>query len=389
MIRFMTILFSLAFASAVSAEDGAFAYQEIAPSYFLKNTVEPLEGGATRVGILRSQKEFDSFFGAAAVMIPNQKFLPENFFEENAILFFAEWGNTPWEYEIVKTEKVGATLKVFYRKSGTSSDSATYSPFFMLGVSKKLLAPDTKLETIFCSSAPIELFDGKDFSKHWYVYLMDRGVDNDPNGVFVVRNGVLHISGEEMGCITTREIYENYRLIVEYRWTGAALPPREKNARDCGVLVHSVGADGAWGKTWMYSLECNIIEGGTGDFIVVGDKSENFSITATIKPELQKNCGVYDPNGTPHTIHVGRINWFGRDPNWSDTIGFRGANDIERPVGEWNTLEVVCDGDEITNILNGVVVNHATDVKPTRGKIQIQSEYAGVEIRRITLVPIK
>ncbi len=154
--------------------------------------------------------------------------------------------------------------------------------------------------------------------------------------------------------------------------------------------MHSQGEDGAWGKTWMYSIECNIIEGGTGDFIVVGNKTDEFSITCNIKDEKSRyNCGIYDPNGKPCTINGGRIDWWGRDPNWEDKKGFRGEKDLDNPVGEWNTLEIICDGDTITNIVNGVVANRAYNVKPTKGKIQIQSEYAGLEFRRVTILPLE
>ncbi|MBQ9455935.1 MAG: DUF1080 domain-containing protein, partial [Thermoguttaceae bacterium] len=129
-----------------------------------------------------------------------------------------------------------------------------------------------------------ELFNGKDLT-NWYTFVQGQGKNNDPTGVFTVKDGKICISGEKMGCITTNEEFENYRLIVEYRFTGAAMPPRENNTRDCGILVHSQGEDGAWGKTWMYSIECNIIEGGTGDFIVVGNHTDEFSITCNIKDE--------------------------------------------------------------------------------------------------------
>ncbi|MDO4575150.1 MAG: DUF1080 domain-containing protein [Planctomycetia bacterium] len=234
-----------------------------------------------------------------------------------------------------------------------------------------------------------ELFNGKNLDG-WYTFLKDRGTHNDPNGVFTVRNDLLHISGQEFGCITTQKEFSNYKLTLEYRWTGKTQPPRVKNARDCGVLVHSVGDDGSWHGTWIPSIECNIIEGGTGDFIVVGDGTENFSISTPCKPEKQKNCGVFDPTekGERLTIHSGRINWFDRDPNWTDTVGFRGSKDLEKPLGQWNTLVVIADGDTLVNILNGTVVNKAYNVRPTAGKIQIQSEAAGIEFRSIRLEPL-
>ncbi|MDO4551251.1 MAG: hypothetical protein Q4C96_08385 [Planctomycetia bacterium] len=148
MSRILTILFLITLSSSVFATEEILPYQEIPESYFLKNTVTPQENSSSRTGILRTQKEFDTFFGPAAVMNPNQKFLPENFFEKNAILFFAQWGNTPWEYEIVKATKNGTAIKILYRRTGTPCETATFSPFFMLGVSKELLTPDTRLEVV-------------------------------------------------------------------------------------------------------------------------------------------------------------------------------------------------------------------------------------------------
>ncbi len=236
--------------------------------------------------------------------------------------------------------------------------------------------------------APIQLLCGN-ITDHFYTYIRDRGRDSDPKQVFTVQDGSLRISGEEWGCITTKEEYENYRLIAEFKWGERAFAPREDRARDCGILVHSVGEDGAYGNVWMRSIECQIIEGGTGDFIVVGDDTENFAITCPVAPEKVADCHVYQPGGELATIHGGRVNWWGRDPEWKDVKGFRGAKDVEKPVGEWNRMECIVKGDEITIILNGVEVNHAQNVKPRRGKIQVQSEAAEIFFRKIELVPLK
>jgi len=233
----------------------------------------------------------------------------------------------------------------------------------------------------------IRLFNGKDLSS-FYTFLKDRGRDTDPNKVFTVKDGVLRISGEDWGCITTNEEFENYRLTVEFKWGEKTWGSREHAARDSGVLVHSVGEDGGYSGTWMHSIEVQMIEGGTGDFIVVGDKSENFAITCPVEDRPEGGPLVYQPGGKEVTIHSGRVDWFGRDPGWKDEKGFRGAKDVEKPVGEWNTLEIIAQGDTITNILNGVTVNSCTNAKPTRGRIQIQSEGAELFVRRVDLQPL-
>jgi hypothetical protein len=243
------------------------------------------------------------------------------------------------------------------------------------------ISPEKKDKTI-------SLFNGEDL-KGWYTFLKGRGRDNDPKKVFTVQNKMIRISGEEWGCITTDKEYENYKLVVEFKWGGKTFAPRENNARDCGVLVHSVGPDGAHDSTWMNSIECQVIEGGTGDFIVVGDGTEKFSLTSTVAPEQQNGTYVFKPGGAPATIHGGRINWYARDPQWKDVKDFRGAKDIEKPVGQWNRMECIVKGDEITIYLNGTLVNHGTNAKPSKGRIQIQSESAEILFRKVELTPLK
>jgi hypothetical protein len=235
--------------------------------------------------------------------------------------------------------------------------------------------------------AQVQLFDGHSLNG-WYTFLQDRGRDTDPKKVFTVANGMIRISGEEWGCITTHAEFENYKILLEYKWGELTHEPRLENARDCGLLLHSRGEDGGSQGIWMHSIECQMIEGGTGDFIVVGDGSEAFQITCNVQTDPHGNHFYAREGGHPLTISGGRINWWGRDPEWQDVLGFRGRQDVEKPVGEWNVLECVAAGDEITVKLNGILLNKATAVKPAKGRIQIQSEAAEVFIRRVELTPI-
>ena len=232
--------------------------------------------------------------------------------------------------------------------------------------------------------AEVQLFNGRNLDG-WYTFIKGKGKNNDPDKVFTVQNGMIRISGEEFGCITTIDEFENYKLVVEFKWGDLTYSPRADKARDSGLLLHSVGEDGASSQTWMYSIECQIIEGGTGDFIVVGDGSKNFSLTCPVAAEKQGGSYLFQPSGNTVTINNGRINWFGRDPEWKDTKGFRGAKDIEKPVGKWNKIECIVKGKEISIFLNGTLVNQAVDVLPQKGRIQIQSEGAEIFFKRVSL----
>jgi len=239
----------------------------------------------------------------------------------------------------------------------------------------------------------IHLFNGQNLDG-WYTFLKDRGRNNDPENVFTVQDGVIHISGKEMGSIITNEEYGNYKLLVEYKWDkndkNLESPSTLKGvARDGGVLLNSVGKDGGYSGIWMHSIEVNIIEGGTGDFIVVGDGTDRFSLTAHVSSEKQGSSYIYQPGSDNQvTIRSGRINWRGRDPNWENVRGFRGKDDVDNPVGEWNKLECFVLGGEISVFLNGILVNKAIDVSPSQGHIQIQSEAAPMFVRRVDLTPL-
>ncbi|HET6572224.1 MAG TPA: DUF1080 domain-containing protein [Fimbriiglobus sp.] len=252
-------------------------------------------------------------------------------------------------------------------------------------------------------AATVPLFNGKDLT-NFYTWLGAAkkgapllGKNNDPKKVFTVveEDGrpAIRVSGEVLGGFTTAREYANYKLVVEFKWGHKAWPPRDKSARDSGVLVHCVGPDGAHGGFWMESIECQMIEGGTGDFIVVsGKKTVGPRITCTVedRPTGPKGAkqAYYTEGGTKREFRGGRVNWWGRDPMWQDKLGFRGKENVEKPAGEWNRYEITCAGDTITSVLNGKVVNKATNVVPAKGKIIFQSEDAEVFFRTIDLTPL-
>ncbi|MBM3288954.1 MAG: DUF1080 domain-containing protein, partial [Candidatus Hydrogenedentes bacterium] len=234
----------------------------------------------------------------------------------------------------------------------------------------------------------VQLFNGKDLS-NFYTFIKDRGKNIDPKQVFTVKDGVIRISGEEWGCITSNDEFGDYELTVEFKWGEKTWGDREKAARDSGVLVHSMGEDGGYSGIWMHGIEIQMIEGGTGDLLVVGDESKAFELTCPTAEVTEGTPHVYRQGGKPHTINKGRIDWWGRDPGWTDTINFRGKQDVEKPHGEWNTIHVVARGSTLRVELNGVLVNEALDVKPAKGRLQVQSEGAEVFVRKIELTPIR
>jgi hypothetical protein len=258
---------------------------------------------------------------------------------------------------------------------------------------------DSAPQTAIRPDQTIHLFDGKSLAP-FYTWLVDDHRE-DPLRVFSVVDHVdgapaIRVSGERWGGLVTRESYRDYRLVVEFRWGLATWGERRNASRDSGILIHGQGHDGNTGSdgngAWMRSVEAQIIEGGVGDIILVGgfeDRGPRLTPRLTVRASKDRDGeAVFDPGAEAGEFESGRINWFGRDVDWQDRLGFRGKQDVESPYGEWTRLEVIADGDRVTNVVNGKVVNEGTRSSLTEGRILVQSEGAEIYFRRIDLEPL-
>jgi len=195
------------------------------------------------------------------------------------------------------------------------------------------------------------LFNGKDLSG-WYSFLKLKGKDNDSNRVFTVNDGLLHITGQEFGYIVTERSFTDFHLVAEFKWGEKKYPPREKVVRDNGICYYVVASD----KVWPRSVECQVQEGDCGDFWLID------SVTAVVDGVQQ---------GPTKNTRVTK------------------KKDNEKPTGEWNRIEIIAAKGKCTHIVNGVVVNEATDVSLRNGRILIQSEGAEIYYRKIEIMELK
>ncbi len=247
-------------------------------------------------------------------------------------------------------------------------------------------------------SEAVQLFDGKSLD-NFYTWLAETGRE-DLNRVFSVVESIdgapaIRVSGQGFGGFITEKKYKNYHLVVEFKWGLLKWGTRKNSSRDSGVLVHCQGPDGNTGKDfkgpWMHSVETQIIEGGIADIIMVAGWDANgnplnSSLTSTVVKD-RNGANVYSPDGETVTMNSGRVNW-SRDPNWDRRQGFVGNNNDDEPGSEWIRLEVICDGNTITNKVNGEVLSKAWDSSLTEGKILFQTEGAEIYFRKIELRPI-
>jgi hypothetical protein len=247
--------------------------------------------------------------------------------------------------------------------------------------------------------AKLQLFNGTNLAG-FYTWLVDTR-RADPRHVFSAIDGMIRISGDGLGYLSTKQEYQDYHLIAEFKWgrTNWAWGDRIHAARDSGIFLHSSGPDGNshdGNGAFKAALECQIFQGATGDLLLI--RGTNFDgsliaprVTAEVATQRDRDgWPFWQRAGKPEKIaRWGRLNWFAKDPSWKDELDFRGPRDVEKPYGQWNRIECICDHDRIRVILNDTVVNEAFEVSPRSGKILLQCEGSEIFFRRFELHPLK
>ena len=135
--------------------------------------------------------------------------------------------------------------------------------------------------------------------------------------------------------------------------------------------------------------------GATGDFLLIrGTESDGSLLAPRLTAEVAPGKDAdgwftWQRGGRGQTVERwGRVNWHSKSRDWRDATDYRGEHDVEKPYGEWNRLECICEGARITVVLNGTTVNEAFDVWPREGRILLQCEGSEIFFRRLELWPL-
>jgi hypothetical protein len=156
-------------------------------------------------------------------------------------------------------------------------------------------------------------------------------------------DGTIALAGTPSGYVATRAIYSDYRLHVEWRWPG--------KAGNGGVLLHV--ASGPKDGVWPLSQQVQTKHGFAGDVLPMAGAAFSEPLTST--------------------------------PGAAPAIRARMAADSERPVGEWNSMDVTCRDGAITVAINGVPQNRVTAASPRAGRIAFQLEGVPYELRNLRI----
>lgn len=223
----------------------------------------------------------------------------------------------------------------------------------------------TKLSLLFCflclyysnlKAQSTSLFNGKDL-KGWYMDVPDLEKDSNLRIPFIVRNGMLVSLGTPQGHLITEKEFENYRLEVEYRFPG--------EPGNCGVLVHASTPRTLY-NMFPKSIEVQMMHENAGDFWCIGEDIQ--------VPDMEKRRGPKE-------------NWGVIEGKGRRILNLTDGS--ERPIGEWNSMVIECQSDEIKVWVNGDLVNHGFGATASKGQIAIQAEGAEVEFRRLDFSSLK
>jgi hypothetical protein len=201
------------------------------------------------------------------------------------------------------------------------------------------------------------LFNGKDL-RGWKADVPDKDKDPKTPPSFVVRKGVLVSLGNPKGHLVTEARYKDYRLEVEYRFTG--------QPGNCGVLVHASRPRALY-EMFPQSIEVQMKSGDAGDFWCI---EENIVVPDMDKRRPRKEGQVW--GGGPKDAR--------RIINLTD--------DSEKPLGEWNSMAIEARGNTLKVWVNGTLVNEGHDATAQSGQIALQAEGTEVEFRRVDLGPL-
>lgn len=181
--------------------------------------------------------------------------------------------------------------------------------------------------------------DGKDFSA-WQLVMADESVPVDQ--LVAIQDGILTLygNGHPKGIIRTKEVYANYELSLEWRW------PNEPG--NGGLMLHCDPE--VTTAAWPKCLEVQLMHNKAGNFRKNGETIE------------------VEPERTSNKPFIQRL-----------------ITDAEKPVGEWNALRVIADGDSVVVYLNGQLVNQGEHATASSGFIALQLELADIQFRSIAL----
>lgn len=199
----------------------------------------------------------------------------------------------------------------------------------------------------------ISLFNQKDL-KEWYAFEPETGKHKNAQDIFVVENKMIRFFGKKVGYLMSKKSFRNFKLKVDFKWNMDTSFIKKNELRNSGVmyLVPKESPDQLWPK----GIQFQIKEGGaSGDFILLQE------VTLSVK-------GIQTQPG--------------------NSVVSKHFLEAENVVNEWNTLVITSDNGNITQELNGKLVNEGKNASVKKGRILLQYEGFPIDFKNIEIIKL-
>jgi hypothetical protein len=212
------------------------------------------------------------------------------------------------------------------------------------------------------------------------------GTSADTGEIFVVETvdggPVIRAGGRYWGSLAYAEPLADYHLSLEYKW--GALEPGQ--ARNNGIVYFSHGEPGGVFGTWMAGMEFQLEHGSNGMAIPMGNR-------------LRTRTTIGQDRSVRYPFRVFRLGGKAIDlANGNPAYSVEAGSQAEKPLGEWNRIDLYLVGNRAVHVVNGVPVMLLEDISEIaadgarvpmiRGRIQLQAEGAETFFRNIRVEPI-
>ncbi len=204
-----------------------------------------------------------------------------------------------------------------------------------------------------CASTPcgqgksVDLFNGKCLAG-WSHFLVDDTLKM--SDVWSVKDGILVCKGEPLGYLLTKSSYQDFDLVVEWRWA-----PGEKPGNS-GVLLRIAGDAVSF---LPKCVEAQLQSGSAGDIWAF--------YGAKVAGDAGRTKEVKDHKDLGNFKGIGKI------------------TAAEKAPGEWNRYDISLSGGDLELRVNGELVNQATGMDVLSGPVGFQSEGGEIHFRTIRL----
>jgi len=199
------------------------------------------------------------------------------------------------------------------------------------------------------------LFTGTDLT-NWKVPEGD-------NGHWRVVNGIIDYDGKSEGKkdkdLWSAETYGDFTMQVDWRWSGPAKKVKHPHVLPDGT--HKKDAAGA-------VIQEEVMEAGDSGIYVRGNSKSQINIWCW-------NCGS------------GEVYGYRMDAKMPPDViaGVTPKRNMDKPIGEWNKMEITMKGDRLSVSLNGeeVITNAKLPGVPAKGPVALQHHGDAIQFKNI------